>query len=213
MSGWARIVTWYVGADIDFGRFEVTSHFELADRGAFVIGYIRAGFIRPGMCVDTHLEPPRLRITGVEVLDNSSEKKHWNALIFAERPTLDFVKAAFPIGGVIEVRAVRNPMRKMTQDEWDRVADAIVVWTGKGELAWPQLDEARVLARFGPGVQELLPVLRELYDDFYLSDARWRAADLAEMAEMARARFRDRYPLLRPSAVDALAWCYTFDYK
>jgi hypothetical protein len=85
-----------MGADTDVGRFEVTSHFELAARGAFVIGRILDGFIRPGMCVDTHLEPPKLKITGVEVLNNISEKKHWNALIFAERPTFDFVKAAFP---------------------------------------------------------------------------------------------------------------------
>jgi hypothetical protein len=94
-----------MNADAHIGRFEVTSHFELNGRGAFVIGHIRDGVIRPGMYVDTHRDPPRLKVAGVEFVDNIAEKKHWNALLFAELPTLDFVKAAFPIGSVIEVRA------------------------------------------------------------------------------------------------------------
>lgn len=105
-------------------------------------------------------------------------------------------------------------MREMTQDEWDRVADAIVVWTGKGELAWPRLDDSRVLARFGRnGADELLPVLREIFDDFYASDARLKADNLADMCAMASERFRRRYPQMKASAVEALVWCYTFDYK
>jgi hypothetical protein len=87
------------------GRFEVTSHFELTGRGAFVIGHIRDGLIRPGMYVDTQRDPSRLRVSGVEFVDNIAEKKYRNALVFAERPTLDFVKAAFPIGSVMELRA------------------------------------------------------------------------------------------------------------
>jgi len=89
-----------------------------------------------------------------------------------------------------------------------------VVWTGKGELAWPQLDDSRVLARFGPDrADQLLPVLRELYEDFYTSDAHRKAGSLSEMGAMASERFRRKYPLVKTSAVDALAWCYTFDYK
>jgi hypothetical protein len=86
------------------GRFEVTSHFEIIGRGAFVVGQIRGGLIRVGMYVDTQRDPPRLRVAGVEFLDNIAEKKYWNALVFAERPTLDFVEAAFPIGSVLELR-------------------------------------------------------------------------------------------------------------
>ena len=105
-------------------------------------------------------------------------------------------------------------MREMTHDEWERVADAMVVWTGKGELAWPQPDDARVIARFGSvSANELLPVLRTLYDEFYASDAHLKAASLPEMYAMASAQFRERHPLAGSSMVDALAWCYTFDYK
>jgi len=105
-------------------------------------------------------------------------------------------------------------MSEMTHEQWERVADAMVVWTGKGELAWPQLDDSRVIARFGSeSASELLPVLRKLYEEFYASDAHLKAASLSEMSAIASAQFRENYPLARPSTVDALAWCYTFDYK
>ena len=85
------------------GKFEVTDHYELAERGGFVIGRIVAGVIRPGMFTRTGLEPPHLEVAGVEFLDNVSERKHWNALVFAERPSLSFVEQAFPVGSIIEL--------------------------------------------------------------------------------------------------------------
>ena len=105
-------------------------------------------------------------------------------------------------------------MREMTQQQWDQVSDAIVTWTGKGAFAWPHRDDARILARFGPVEgDELLALVRELYDEFYASDARLTAPDLADMGNMASVEFSSKYPHVKPSAVDALAWCYTFDYK
>jgi len=84
-------------------------------------------------------------------------------------------------------------MIEMTHEEWKRVADAMVVWTGKGELAWPQPDDSRVIARFGSdSANELLPVLRTLYDEFYESDAHLKAANLPEMYAMASAQFREK---------------------
>ena len=95
-----------VTADID--RFEVTIHHELAERGAFVIGHVLDGVIRPGTCVDTNLDPPILRVAGIEFLDNISEKKYSNALIFAERPSLEW-------GGVFcsrEAKSRKGPFGK-----------------------------------------------------------------------------------------------------
>ena len=84
--------------------FEVTDHYELAGRGGFVIGRIVAGVVRPGMFVRTGLVPTQLKVDGIEFLDNLSERKHWNALVFAERPALSFVKQAFPVGSIIELK-------------------------------------------------------------------------------------------------------------
>jgi hypothetical protein len=92
----------------EHGLFEVTDHAELKDRGAFVVGRIVDGVIRPGMRVTTRLDPPALTISGVESLDNLSERKHCTALVFAEHPTLEFVARAFPIGGLVDVEAEIN---------------------------------------------------------------------------------------------------------
>ena len=89
----------------DRGRFRVSDHSELTDRGAFVVGNVVDGVIRPGMRAMTRLEPPTLTIAGVESLDNLGAHRHWNALVFSERPSLEFVTRAFPIGSFIEVEA------------------------------------------------------------------------------------------------------------
>ena len=88
----------------DSGRFEVTDHFEVKGRGGFVVGRIVGGVIRPGMLVPTRLEPATLRIAGVEFVDNISARTYRNALIFAEQPSLAFVRTAFPVGVTIEVK-------------------------------------------------------------------------------------------------------------
>ena len=85
------------------GTFEVTRHLETKDRGAFVVGHIRSGSVSVGMYIETGSEPAVLEISGVEFLDNVSEKRYWNALIFAECPNLDLIMRAFPVGSTLEV--------------------------------------------------------------------------------------------------------------
>jgi hypothetical protein len=80
-------------------HFEVTDHFEIEDRGAFVIGHIRGDDpINIGMVVDTQEPEKMFTISGIEFVDNIREKKYWNALVFQEKPTLDTVKRCFPVG-------------------------------------------------------------------------------------------------------------------
>lgn len=105
-------------------------------------------------------------------------------------------------------------MNEWSLDDEGPIAEAMAVWTGKGTLAWPQIDDARVVARFGPDVgQRLLPVLRRLYEDFYRSEASVKANGLSEMAESASAVFRKKHPTAGAAVVSALAWCYTFDHR
>lgn len=58
-----------------------------------------------------------------------------------------------------------------------------------------------------------MPVVQALEDDFYESDARHTAEDLASMADLASAEFARRHPEISAKAVKALAWCYTYDYR
>ena len=85
-------------------KFEVTDYFELQGRGGFVVGQIVQGSVRPGMLVATGLNPDQLRIAGVEFLDNIAERKYRNALVFAEQPTLEFIRKAFPVGTIVEAK-------------------------------------------------------------------------------------------------------------
>ena len=72
----------------EFAEFEVTDHFYLKQRGGFVIGHIRKGTIRPGMVVQIRKDGKSLTISGVEFVDNITEKTFTNALVFQEKPKL-----------------------------------------------------------------------------------------------------------------------------
>jgi hypothetical protein len=60
---------------------------------------------------------------------------------------------------------------------------------------------------------DLLPAVKALRDEFYASTARDRAPTLVEMGDQASAEFRQVHPEVSEDAVQALQWCYTFDYK
>ena len=63
-------------------RFEVTDHFQIAERGAFVIGHIIEGTIHSGMFGLSPASSERFTVScgGVYYL---AEKKFWNALFFS----------------------------------------------------------------------------------------------------------------------------------
>src|SRR4051794_40395611 len=102
-------------------------------------------------------------------------------------------------------------MNEMTPDALTR---AILIWTGWDVTSWPARRDELVLRAYpadeGPKV---VTEVRSLYQNFYLSDARYESANLIEMGERAAAEFRARHPEIGDEAVEALAWCYTFDYK
>jgi hypothetical protein len=105
-------------------------------------------------------------------------------------------------------------MVTMTSEEWRKIGEAIVVWTGWGRSAYPSRDEELLIDCFGTeATTKLLPIIRELEDEFYSSDARYAARDLAEMAAMSADEFMKKHPELSEDAAHAFAWCYTFDYK
>ena len=94
------------------------------------------------------------------------------------------------------------------------LSNAIIVWTGWGEASRPARDEARLIEQFGDEqATNLLPLIRELEDEFYASDARFRVEGLKEMGDVAADQFRNAHPELSRDAIKAFAWCYTYDYK
>ncbi len=102
----------------------------------------------------------------------------------------------------------------MTTDDWDRLGEAIVLWSGWGSASFPLRNEKPVVDRFGEHqAAELMPMLRLMVEEFYASDARYTAADLKEMEASSMGQFVKKRPSLPTDAVRALAWCYTFDNR
>jgi hypothetical protein len=94
------------------------------------------------------------------------------------------------------------------------LAEAVRIWAGWGTSSSPSRDEQRVIQRYGSATTaKLLPVIKSLEDEFYASDARFTAIDMAEMAALASEQFVRKHPGIDKGIVDVLAWCYTFDFK
>ena len=101
-----------------------------------------------------------------------------------------------------------------TQAVDEDLTRAVVLWTGHGTRSWPQRDDSALVREFGEerGL-DLLMVLRSLEADFFSSDAHLTEPDLQAMGERASEEFRSRHPDAPSALVNALAWCYSFDYK
>jgi hypothetical protein len=96
----------------------------------------------------------------------------------------------------------------------ETVSEAIVVWTGYGATPYPQRDERRVAKQFGvEAAVDLVPLIASLERDFYTSSAANTVAGLAEMADQAASEFRERHRDLSDEAIEAFAWCYSWDWK
>jgi hypothetical protein len=58
-----------------------------------------------------------------------------------------------------------------------------------------------------------MPIVRALEEDFCSSTANQVVSGLVEMADLAASEFRGRHPEISDDAVEALAWCYSWDWK
>jgi len=95
-----------------------------------------------------------------------------------------------------------------------QLAEAVRIWTGWGSHSHPNRNDERVIQHYGAAMAaKLLPAIKSLEDDFYSSDARFTAADLSEMGTRASEQFARKHPGIASDIVEALSWCYTFDYK
>jgi hypothetical protein len=105
-------------------------------------------------------------------------------------------------------------MDKIDSFETDHIAEAVILWTGWKQQAFPRRNDSQLVTRFGPNLaSKLLIAIKSLEDDFYSSDARFTATDLAEMETMSTEHFRRKHPQLPDEIAKAFAWCYTFDFK
>jgi hypothetical protein len=105
-------------------------------------------------------------------------------------------------------------MDKIDNSSFDQVVEAVLIWTGWQQHAFPRRDDSLVEIRFGKEVAaKLLPIIKSLEKDFYSSDAKWVAVDLKEMEKLSTDQFKRTHPGIADEIVKAFAWCYTFDFK
>jgi hypothetical protein len=93
------------------------------------------------------------------------------------------------------------------------VSQAIVVWTGWARPHDRHATMRGSLSGSAPTGRWTWYNVRRLKEEFYESDAKYVAADLAEMGDMVSRRFGELHPEISDDAVRALAWCYRYDYK
>lgn len=102
----------------------------------------------------------------------------------------------------------------MTTEEWKRVTEALVVWSGIEHAATPRLKADLLVEHDGEeAAARLLPLVKGLYRDFWSSDAHLTARDHEEMEHRATAEFRARHPDAPEEAIKILVWCYNWDNR
>jgi hypothetical protein len=105
-------------------------------------------------------------------------------------------------------------MIEMNNLDFPQLVEGVRIWTGWGQSAMPSRSEKRLADHFGQDVAaKLLPLVKSLEEDFYSSDARFVAATLQGMGQLASEQFKRKHPTVADEIVKAFAWCYTFDFK
>lgn len=95
----------------------------------------------------------------------------------------------------------------------DRLARALILWSGHGVASFPQWDRVAVTAALGEDEgREVLAELDRLVDIFYRSEAHITEPSIS-MVQAAITDFIRQVPETDSLTVDILAWCYSYDYK
>jgi len=105
-------------------------------------------------------------------------------------------------------------MASFNSNAHPQLAEAFVVWTGKGTSSIPKRNDERLIAYFGAKVaQALLPIIKSLEKDFYAAAKQNISRDLNEMIDAASATFRRMHPDISEDVVKILDWCCSFDWR
>jgi hypothetical protein len=94
------------------------------------------------------------------------------------------------------------------------VSKAITVWIGWRRFSYPHGGDELVAECFGAdAAADLVPIVRQLVDEFFWADAPAGVKNLEERGDIAEAAFRRKHPDLSDDAIEALRWCYDFSMR
>jgi len=98
--------------------------------------------------------------------------------------------------------------------EQELVSEAVVIWSGRGRKPWPTRDLSRLADHFGPELAaDLAPIVTRLELDFCAADPSEIGKLIDDGKDVAATKFRALHPEISDDAVEALWWCYTYDWK
>jgi hypothetical protein len=95
----------------------------------------------------------------------------------------------------------------------DRLSEALIIYTGRRTSPFPVRSVERLSEHLGSlAAADLATEVTRLDEEFYATEpTNDESLDVA--ADRAAAIFATRHPDLTSDAVDALRWCYTYDWK
>ena len=95
------------------------------------------------------------------------------------------------------------------------VSEAILVYLPPGsphQMPWHGEDQ--IVDKFGAELAvDLVPIVKNLRDEFFASDAWITVRGLSEMVDVAKREFQVSHPEISADAVNALGRAYGFAYK
>jgi hypothetical protein len=91
---------------------------------------------------------------------------------------------------------------------------AVKLWAGYENAGFPVREASALASALSEKeVNDLMPLITKLEDDFYQSKAYLIAPSLDAAGTMAARDFKKMHPELPDGIAQVFAWCYTFDYK
>jgi hypothetical protein len=100
------------------------------------------------------------------------------------------------------------------QNKTNELSDAVVLFLGFGSASSPRRDHARLVQEFGATEAAALESLVvSLLEEVGKIQVDWSAHSLESAGEMARTEMHTRHPDLSDTALRALAWKFTFDWR
>lgn len=100
------------------------------------------------------------------------------------------------------------------KDVAPELSRAVTSFLGFGQAAWPKRDGTRLVEEFGPEKAAGLELaVAALLDELGALEIDWSMHSLETAGSAARSMMRVRHPELSDSALQALEWKFTYDWR
>jgi hypothetical protein len=95
----------------------------------------------------------------------------------------------------------------------DELGRATILYLGFGHASWPQHDETGLVREFGERAPVLMETIRRLREEMGRVPVDWSTHTLASATDTVRGEMKRRHPELSDTALDALAWEFSYNWK